>query len=53
MVSLPSPVRAVYAKLWGEAAPEQKRLTIQLARNTFYFSAAIYLISKFGEQIAI
>jgi len=53
MVSLPPPVRAIYAKLWGEAAPEQRRLTIQLARNSFYFTAAIYIIRNFGEQIAI
>ena len=39
--------------LWTEAVPEQQRLTIQLARNSFYFVTAIILIKQFGEQIAI
>ena len=51
--SLLSPLRKVQAALWTEAVPEQQRLTIQLARNTFYFSAAAILIRFFGEQLAI
>jgi hypothetical protein len=45
--------RAVYAKLWGEATPEQRRISVQLARNSFYFTTAIYVIRNYGEAIAI
>jgi len=53
MASLATVPRTIYAKLWGEATPEQRRITVQLGRNSFYFTAAIYLIRNFGEAIAI
>jgi len=50
---LPASLTALLAKLWTDAAPEQRKLTTQLARNSLYFATAVILISKFGEQIAI
>ncbi len=47
------PVRAVWARLWTDAQPEQRKLTTQLARNSFYFTAACILIRQFGEYINI
>lgn len=43
----------VQGTMWTEAVPEQQRLTIQLARNSFYFSLAAVLIRMFGDQVAI
>ena len=40
--SLLSPLERAKAALWTDAVPEQQRLTIQLARNSFYFTAASY-----------
>ena len=37
----------------AQAVPEQQRLTVQLARNTFYFSTAVVLIRLFGDQLAV
>ena len=53
MEAVQSYVEGVKAGLWTECGPEQQRLTIQLARNSFYFVTAIILIKQFGEQIAI
>jgi hypothetical protein len=36
-----------------QAVPEQQRLTVQLARNSFYFTAAAILIRLFGDQLAV
>ena len=43
----------IKSKLWDDAVPEQRKLTLQLARNTLYFTTAVFLIKQFGEQIAI
>jgi hypothetical protein len=44
---------AVPAMLWTEAGPEQRRMTIQLVRNSAYFGLAIYLIRNYGDRVAI
>lgn len=46
-------LEALTAPFWTEARPEQKRLTVQLIRNTTYFAAAIYLIRNFSDRLAI
>lgn len=38
---------------WTEAPPEQQKLTVQLARNSFYFTAACILIRFFGDQVSL
>ena len=38
-------------ELWTRAVDEQKRLTIQLARNSFYFTISHMLIRFFGDQL--
>lgn len=44
---------AVKRAMWTETSPEQRRLTTQLARNTFYFGLAIFVIRKYGDRLAI
>ncbi len=34
-----------------QADPTQQRLTIQLIRNSFYFTASCVLIAKYGEFV--
>ena len=34
-----------------QAVPEQQRLTVQLFRNSFYFTTSIILIAKYGEFV--
>ena len=52
--SLLSPFNAAKRALWTEPRmPEQRKLTIQLARNTFYFSASVLVIRFLGDAIAI
>ena len=46
-------VLGVAATMWTDAAPEQQRLTVQLARNSFYFTAACILIRFFGDQLSL
>lgn len=53
MVHAPAFLTNIISLLWTEAAPEQRHLTTQLARNSFYFATAIIIIKQFGEQIAI
>ena len=43
----------VAATMWTDAAPEQQRLTVQLARNSFYFTAACILLRFFGDQLSL
>lgn len=47
------PVRAVWARLWADAPPEQRKLTTQLARNSFYFTAVAIIIRQFGDYVNI
>ena len=47
------PLQRAKAELWTEAVPEQQHLTIQLARNSFYFGLSCVMIGLFGEQLAI
>lgn len=51
--SLLAPLAAAKAALWDEAVNEQRHLTIQLARNSAYFTAAVLLIRFFGDQLAL
>eukprot|EP00320_Phaeocystis_rex_P017780 CAMPEP_0119058128 /NCGR_PEP_ID=MMETSP1178-20130426/2501_1 /TAXON_ID=33656 /ORGANISM="unid sp, Strain CCMP2000" /LENGTH=51 /DNA_ID=CAMNT_0007039033 /DNA_START=37 /DNA_END=192 /DNA_ORIENTATION=- len=44
---------SVKTALWDEAPAEQRKLTLQLARNSLYFSGAVFLIKQFGDQVAI
>ena len=44
---------SVKAALWDEAPAEQRKLTLQLARNSLYFSGAVFFIKQFGEQVAV
>lgn len=46
-------LETITAAFWTEARPEQRRLTIQLIRNTSYFAAAVYLIRNFSDRFAI
>ena len=46
-------VGALWAQLWTDAAPEQRHLTTQFIRNSFYFTAAVIVISKFGDRFAV
>ena len=43
----------VQEELWTRAVPEQQRLTIQLCRNTLYFTLSTLLIRFFGDQVAV
>jgi hypothetical protein len=52
-MALPAPLHTLISKLWTDAPAEQRKLTTQLARNSFYFAAAVFIIKQFGEQIAI
>ena len=51
--SLLSPILSVKAALWDEAVPEQRHLTVQLARNSAYFTAAVLVLRFFGDQLAL
>jgi hypothetical protein len=53
MVVIPEKIQAVYANMWSEAGPEQRKLSIQLARNSVYFTAAVMFIRFFGDQLAV
>jgi len=46
-------LESLTAAFWTEARPEQKRLTVQLIRNSTYFAAAVYLIRQFSDRFAI
>jgi hypothetical protein len=46
-------LQRVQAAMWTEAGPDQQRLTIQLARNSFYFTLSCALIRLFGDQLAV
>jgi len=46
-------LRSVQAALWTEAVPEQQRLTVQLVRNTVYFTASCLLISQYGDLVTV
>ena len=43
----------VQEELWTRAVPEQQHLTIQLCRNSFYFTLSVFLIRLFGDQLAV
>ena len=32
---------------------QQRKLTLQLGRNSFYFATAVFFIKQFGEQVAV
>jgi hypothetical protein len=49
----PSHADALLPAAQSQAVPEQQRLTVQLARNSFYFTAAALVIRAFGDQLAI
>ena len=51
--SLAALYTSVASKLWTDAPHEQRKLTLQLARNSLYFTTAVFVIKQFGEQIAI
>ena len=53
LASVKRPLHRAKAALWTEAPAEQQHLTIQLFRNSFYFSLSCLLIRLFGEQLAI
>ena len=53
MVDVMMPFRSIWSKLWADAPAEQRKITMQLARNSAYFGAACVLIRHFGEQIAV
>ena len=40
-------------ELWTRAVPEQQRLTIQLCRNSIYFTLSVLVIRLFGDQLAV
>jgi hypothetical protein len=46
-------LEALTSAFWTEAPAEQRRLTVQLARNSAYFAAAIYVIRHYGDRLAI
>lgn len=52
-MAVPALIHALISKIWVDAPPEQRKLTTQLARNSFYFATAVFIIKQFGEQIAI
>ena len=39
--------------LWDEASPKQHKLTLQLLRNSLFFSVSVFLIKQFGETVAV
>ena len=43
----------VLQRVRARAVPEQQRLTVQLARNSFYFTLSCLLIRIFGDQLAV
>ncbi len=53
MTRLAQTFHQLIATLWTDAAPEQQKITTQLARNAAYFAAAALLIRHFGEQLAV
>ena len=48
-----APLQRAKEELWTEAVPEQQRLSIQLARNSIYFTLSCLAISLFGDQLAV
>jgi hypothetical protein len=44
---------SVKAALWDEAPAEQRKLTLQLGRNSLYFATAVFFIKQLGEQVAV
>lgn len=46
-------LKSLYASMWEDAQPEQRKLTTQLVRNSFYFTAAAVVIRAFGDQLAV
>lgn len=44
---------SIKSALWNDASADQRKLTLQLARNSLYFSVSVFLIKQFGEQVAI
>ena len=51
--ALMRPLQRVQEQLWTRAVAEQKRLTIQLCRNSLYFMLSGILIRFFGDQLAV
>jgi hypothetical protein len=51
--SMLSLLTSVKAALWDEAPAEQRKLTLQLGRNSLYFATAVFFIKQFGEQVAV
>tara|TARA_B100000780_G_scaffold240872_1_gene183175 strand:+ start:24 stop:368 length:345 start_codon:yes stop_codon:yes gene_type:complete len=51
--SMLSLLTSVKAALWDEAPAEQRKLTMQLGRNSLYFATAVFFIKQFGEQVAV
>ena len=48
-----SVLTSIKSALWDDASVDQRKLTLQLARNSLYFSVSVFLIKQFGEQVAI
>ena len=40
-------------ELWTAAEPQQQRITIQLVRNSVYFTLSCVMIGFFGDQLAV
>ena len=51
--SMLSLLTSVKAALWDEAPAEQRKLTLQLGRNSLYFATAVFFIKQLGEQVAV
>ena len=43
----------IKAQLWTQAVPEQRKLTIQLVRNSGYFVAAALVIRYLGDFVVV
>ena len=41
------------SKLWDDASSDQRKLTLQLARNSLYFSLSIVVIKQFGAALDV
>jgi hypothetical protein len=48
-----APFAAAKATLWTDAVPEQRKLTVQLARNTTFFAASCVVIRFLGDALAV
>jgi hypothetical protein len=53
MQAVTAPFKSIYANMWSEAAPEQRKLSVNLARNSLYFTVAVAFIRFFGDQLAV